>query len=282
MNSTTEIYTRNISFPSNRALALQWNRVNVDEYMDSVTSFSHTHPYYEMYVYVSGAISFSVNDRVFPLECGDIVVTRPGMLHHAIVDGVCRHNHYCINFFTFDPSLEVLFDGLSERVHIRMRQERKDRFLSLMESLSDMFSTAQIDPFSKLSSVYALFSMLLPETGAATDLTYPENLRQILFYIRENYATIRTVRQLCEMFFISQSSLERIFRQHLHITPYKYLFSMKMNGACRMLNEGKSVMDAAMLNGFSDCSLFIADFRKQFGLTPNQYKKQLDEVECIQ
>ena len=41
------------------------------------------------------------------------------------------------------------------------------------------------------------------------------------------------------------------------------------------LKSGSSVTEAALQNGFSDYSGYIQLFRKQFGMTPGQYKKKL-------
>ena len=48
----------------------------------------------------------------------------------------------------------------------------------------------------------------------------------------------------------------------------------RLIASLEFLRNGATVSEAAMGSGFSDDSGYIQHFRKQFGLTPLQYKKQ--------
>ena len=75
--------------------------------------------------------------------------------------------------------------------------------------------------------------------------------------------------------FISAATLNRRFRKYVRLSPKKFLESKKLSYAAKLLSDGASVTDACLASGFSDCSHFIALFKKQFGKTPFKYKKEV-------
>ena len=54
-----------------------------------------------------------------------------------------------------------------------------------------------------------------------------------------------------------------------------------MSEAVRLLADGAGVTEACLGAGFSDTSHFIALFKKRFGKTPLEYKKQIGKPICF-
>ena len=74
---------------------------------------------------------------------------------------------------------------------------------------------------------------------------------------------------------ISITTLERYFKKYLSMTPKRYLEDRKLSQACMLLRQNYSVTDACYESGFDDYSHFIAIFKKNFGITPLKYKKNI-------
>ena len=102
----------------------------------------------------------------------------------------------------------------------------------------------------------------------------PDPLPEIMNYIQENFADISHVKDVALRYSLSPSTLNRWFRQYLHTTPHEYLEMYKLKYAETLLSQGASVIDACMDAGFPDCSHFIALFRKKFGVSPGQVRKE--------
>ena len=58
------------------------------------------------------------------------------------------------------------------------------------------------------------------------------------------------------------------------MTPSDYLRKRRLSHAAELLAGGSSVMEACLQSGFSDNSRFIALFKRYYGMTPLNYKKQ--------
>ena len=100
----------------------------------------------------------------------------------------------------------------------------------------------------------------------------PPQLKEILSDIDKNFKEIHSLEYLQQKYYISATTLNRLFREYLHITPKYYLNSKRLSHARILLKNGKSVLNACLESGFSDCSNFIRLFKKRFGITPSQYK----------
>lgn len=273
-----EHFSYSFSLPSGQALPMQWNYNNEYVCVDSVSTHAHIHPYYEMYVYLSGDISFVANHHIYDLKPGDIIFTEPNTMHHSVANSNCIHEHYCIFFYAIDENLSSIFSQLAKQTYLHFSEEERNVFLQLLKTVSKNFTTSDCDPFLRIASIYELFSMLRHTVGYETFPEYPDPLQDILSYIGTHFAELHSLSPIRTQFFISQSSLERLFRKHLQITPYQYIHAIKMECACRMLANGASVTDSAIKSGFSDVSHFIVDFRRRFDMTPNQYQNLMKQM----
>ncbi len=267
-----------LTLPPLGAVQMNVNQRSVVNYVRSGTTEDHFHMTYELYVHVTGDISFAVNDTIYRMEPGDVVLTKPNTFHHSVCHSDCLHTHYCIFLQTADPTLCSLLDPLADRGCLRYEKEDAAAMAELLENMTAALSSPLPLPLpEKLYFFSRLLSLLtrgMERPSAAGQ--YPETLRLILAYIGQNYARITSVGTLCDRFFISQATLERLFSRYLHMTPHKYVEAARLAAACRLLsgNPEISVRAAAEQCGFSDCSHFIALFRRAMGVTPSRYRRE--------
>ena len=55
----------------------------------------HSHDCYEIYINISGDVSFLVNDKLYAVQSGDLIVARPGEMHVSIVQSPCMYESFC-------------------------------------------------------------------------------------------------------------------------------------------------------------------------------------------
>ena len=81
-----------------------------------------------------------------------------------------------------------------------------------------------------------------------------------------------TVSKIVKIFYTSQSTLERRFKQILNITPLEFIRRKKIILAAQMLRSGESVLQTGINLGYNDPSYFVQLFKKYYGYTPHEYK----------
>lgn len=76
----------------------------------------------------------------------------------------------------------------------------------------------------------------------------------------------------------SRRQLERVFRQHLGMSPKTFQRTARFHLTVRdlMLKENESALDTALLHGYYDQSHFIHDFEAFVGQRPQDYLRQTD------
>ena len=60
----------------------------------------HVHDMLEFYVLIEGNVSFMVENEVYKLSSGDVIMSRPNEMHNCILNSTSLHKHLCIWFNT--------------------------------------------------------------------------------------------------------------------------------------------------------------------------------------
>ncbi len=236
-----------------------------------LSSFSHIHDCYEIYVKLSGDVSFFHGSDLFALESGDVILSRPGEVHHCVYHTPCTHDHWCLWFSGEALGQYVEEHGLFGA--IRLNAAGKREMLAALTELEN-----ENDPFAQTWMLMHLLTVFQKqsEKTAPPIGNYPDKLRQILQHIDERFTTIDTVGQLAQEHFLSVPTINRLFRQHVKLSPHKLIEAKRLAYAEQLLRRGHSVTEACYRSGFKDCSRFIRKFKEKFGVTPCRYKQQHD------
>ena len=84
-----------------------------------------------------------------------------------------------------------------------------------------------------------------------------------------------SVESLSESFYISRRTVHRMFMKEFGIPPLKYITGKKIEVAQKMLAEDLPVEDVARLLFFSNAEYFRKVFVSVSGMSPQKYKKQI-------
>ena len=66
----------------------------------------HVHDTLEFYVLIEGNVSFMVENEVYALSAGDVIMSKPNEMHNCVINTDSSHKHLC---FWFDPDCDFLF-----------------------------------------------------------------------------------------------------------------------------------------------------------------------------
>lgn len=233
----------------------------------------HIHDSYEIYVNVSGDVAFLVNNSLYPVEKGDVIVTRPGDVHICVYQGQEDHACFCLWLQCPDGSPLIRFAHNDDFTNfIRYSDDTKKELLRLLYRLKDAESQKK-EP-ARTAYLFRLLTLFCE--GEQTELKHdalPSEMQRVLDYINDHYTQIHCVEDIVNATHVSGSTLNRWFRAHLQLSPHKYVEALKLSYAQRLLMEGTSVTEVCSRSGFTDCSRFIAIFKSKFGQTPLQYQK---------
>ena len=107
-------------------------------------------------------------------------------------------------------------------------------------------------------------------------LKLSDKLKPALIFIRNNYmnAQLMTEGTIAANCGLSVSQFRKLFRQDVGIPLPQYINNTRMSSAVYLLcNTDKQILNVALESGFENVSYFNKQFRKAFGITPKQMRK---------
>lgn len=77
---------------------------------------------------------------------------------------------------------------------------------------------------------------------------------------------IQDIAQICE---VSSRNLERLFREHLGISPLRYYRSLKLERALELVSQSNlTIQEIALASGFGSTGALNKHFKSEFNMTP--------------
>lgn len=130
--------------------------------------------------------------------------------------------------------------------------------------------------FGKEENLLFLLTSLIQNYGQPFENGIPEcreEIERACKFMEQHFAERIYLNQICRQANLSKSTLLRAFTKSKGITPYRYLETVRINEAKKLLSNGVSVLDAAIRTGFSDQSHFTNYFTSFIGLAPGVYRE---------
>ena len=82
--------------------------------------------------------------------------------------------------------------------------------------------------------------------------------------------------KVSQQIYISPYYLSHLFKEELGITFLEYLTRIRMEEAKKLLmDRSMTILDISAQVGYDDPSYFSKVFKKNMGVSPNQYRKQI-------
>ena len=238
-------------------------------------SWPHYHSLYEIYYMLEGNCTYIIDNKVYNVEAGDIVIIPGGIIHHTKYDDIshCRILINCCSQYIPSSVIKSISSGNYLYRNPFIIEEVK-RILNTVEKEyihNDSFSNEIIS-----CHTHSLFYLLMRNTH--TCLTVDEGnkvIEQAAAYIKENFASNITLSDLAKKFSVSPEHFSRMFKKETGLGFSKYLNSLRLQYAEQLLKsaENLNITKIAEICGFEDSNYFSKKFKEAYGLTPKQVQK---------
>jgi AraC-like DNA-binding protein len=108
--------------------------------------------------------------------------------------------------------------------------------------------------------------------------TYSLSVRKILDYIEFNLNLPLTLNSISEKFNLSAPYISSQFKKEVGTTVIRYINQLRINEAIKLLDSSSmSIQDIAAYVGIPDYNYFTKVFKKERGLTPSDYRKDISK-----
>ncbi|ETU14678.1 hypothetical protein P009_01606 [Enterococcus faecalis EnGen0409] len=261
-------------------------KIAYDQLIYRIGSYHYNwHPEIELLWLITGKIEVNVDGQSYTLEENDLLVINSNCGHATfatVPNSIAMRLHISPEFFTaqgIDVS-EGRFElnSSKEPRNPRFQMLRKD--LSQLQLLNNETRASMLKNNALLFKIAELlFEFFLPHTKRSG---YSVGQKRVFLdhavqFIEENCNGELTLEQLAKECNYSTTYLSKIFKTELGINFYEYLTRCRLQKGIRTLTmTDKKVATISYETGFSDVKAFNKAFRKHFGTTPSEYRKQID------
>ena len=258
-----------------------------DESFTNATITLHSHAFYEMlFCRTSDGVEYLVGADRYRLQAGDIVLVAPGVSHRPLLPESMAVP-YKRDIIWFSQELVGQFSQMlpdsrlaqphPEVVFLRTKGTKWD-FLG--EMFRSGVKEAERGKPESDGIVLGNTIMILSQIARALEETStvqlkaekPELLDKVMAYIEANLAKRITLEETARHFYISVSTVTQLFRQKMGTSFYRCVTQRRLIAAKQLISEGISLESVAEQTGFSDYSAFYRAFKKEFGISPRQYR----------
>lgn len=239
------------------------------------TSWPHYHSLYEIYFMLEGNCTYIIDNKLYNVQAGDIVVIPDGIIHHTKYDDI-NHSRILINCsHEYVPSL--VKSGLAVGIYLYRNPFVVDETRKLLEKTEIEYKRK--DSYSKdilICHTHSLFYLLLRNSDSCITVDDGNKLiEQAVAYIRENFASDITLSSMAKRFSVSPEHFSRMFKKETGLGFSKYLNSLRLQYAEHLLknSESQNITQVAEICGFEDSNYFSKKFKEVYGTSPKNVQK---------
>lgn len=245
----------------------------------------HVHKDFEICLLLEGTIALITQNEVLSLNQGDLFMVNPFQSHELKADTTALLLSLQIrpSFFSPDyPQIEHL-EFTSAHMTKAADPEAYEKLLALIIDFACSY-LKKADHFALkcaglLTMIFASFLEILPyrmisEREKSASRAKAKRMRKLIHYIDEHDEEKLLLSDIAEKEGLSLSYLSHFFKDCFGISFQEYLLKIRCEKACRLLLlTEQSLLDISLACGFSDPKYFNSGFRRQYGCSPKDYRK---------
>ncbi|WP_322200195.1 response regulator [Acutalibacter intestini] len=169
--------------------------------------------------------------------------------------------NFCFHF------VQKIYTALSDQDTMDMKKQN--------ETIGKIFRQTNVESLKKCLVSY--FHGAVQNMWESQNKTYGNVTNQVKRLLQNEYAKQWTLDELAVQMNISKAYLCTLFKQSTGQTIMDYLSKIRIYKAADLLRDPKSkVNEVGDMVGYSDPGYFTRIFKKHFGISPSQYRKNLN------
>ena len=251
---------------------------------------AHEHDYYEFYFFLEGDVTYHIGDKSYQLEYGDCLLIPPDTPHYP-------------QFHSYDKPYRRFVFWLNQDYHKKLRQTNEDLTYCFDYAQShqayrvhtDTITTQEIqgkltDLMEELAGGRS-FHRLVSELMAVSFLVYVNRLlydslhqksavyENVLYlnicdYINRHLEEDLSLDSLSSFFYVSKYHISHIFKDNMGIPLHQYILKKRLHASKNAILSDQPISHVYLQYGFKDYTSFFRAFKKEYGVSPKEYREQ--------
>ena len=221
---------------------------------------------------IEGSGELTLYDRTYSLHPGDIFIYLPGETHRHFALSACWRTRW------------ITFDGpLAEAYLMAFRYPRLLRGGTVPPDavFENMKKTISDSDWKKIRRNSGVLCQILANlaVGNPEIIHSGQFVKQCMDFILSHLTEPELdLTMICDALDVAPSTLNRLFREELGVSPGKFIQdTRKKEAQVLLLNTDFSVKELAARCGFADPNTFNRFIRRNMGMSPIAYRKSIKQ-----
>lgn len=280
---------------SNIYQELEMSSRYVDTHMDismgDIPVNFHSHNYYEIvYVLSNSGTQYLAGTKRYTLQRGDVIIVPPGVGHKPLFPSELAEPYRRIVLWVSSEFVESVSRIVSGGTPAFAQQMFLLRTIGTpYEYLGKYFrhglkEAQEQKEYWQVSLCGNTMQLLVECIRAFAEPANhrlksekPELIDNVVSYIESHLAEKITLADTAQRFFVSESTIGQTFQKKMHVSFYHYVTQRRLIAAKSMILEEPNLDILSTKVGFSDYSTFYRAFKKEFGISPREYRNLIAE-----
>lgn len=254
----------------------------------------HSHNYYELYFFIKGNVLIDISGNTLPLKSGDVVIIPPKTKHRLAVQSQTMpyqrfilwiSEEFYSQLLTISPDFGYLF-------HI---PEHTQNYIYHFDIIS--FNTIQVKIIELLEEMHAfrfgndalisscinslimtISRMIYESENQVITKENPSLYQNILKYIETHINEDISLDSIANSFYVSKYHIAHTFKNQMGLSIHQYALKKRLSLCKAAIASGSNISTVFLECGFRDYSNFYRAFKKEFGISPKEFKSSLLEI----
>lgn len=248
----------------------------------------HWHNEFEFVFIESGDVFCDIGTTHFILHAGQGIMINSKVLHKLESKGDAIIPNFLFKPSFIAPTESLIFEKyvspiLSSSIEYVIFQKDIAWQSAALDIINDIIDLQYANDHREISvsiKVQQLWLLLLENLTFEsfenkTTVNSRAKLQLMMQYIHAHFAESLSLEDIANSVAISKSTALHLFQTGIKMTPINYLISYRLKQAALLLTSTeKKIATIAHESGFNGVDHFCRSFKKSYGITPTDYRKQ--------
>lgn len=250
----------------------------------------HHHDYYEFFFFLEGDVDYQIGGAVHTLHYGDCLLIPPGIPHRPVFhsrevpyrrfvlwlstgfyESLCRTSPDFAYGFDYAVSHQT-YHFPTDFITCRNIQ---GKLMELIEEKHGQKAFHELHVRMAVSLLLLQLNRFLYETVHQISPSYENALYlNLCDYINNHLDEDLSLNKLAAFFFVSKYHISHIFKDNMGISLHQYILKKRLQAIKNGILSGTPFNQLIYQYGFHDYTSFYRAFKKEFGLSPTEFREQ--------